>query len=99
MSSQTIDTAMARRLAEASAIGGAAIIGQPGGWSVMLRMGATEKPLGTQRTDRPRTWRSLDTCMDYLRNELRIVRVDRLDVATTAIPMPLADRAAMPPSG
>lgn len=40
-----------------------------------------EKPLGTQRTDKPRTWRSLDTCVQYLRKELRITRVDMLDAS------------------
>ena len=79
MSDHTIDTTLARRMVEASAIRGASIIGQPGGWSVMLKLGMTEKPLGTQRTDKPRMWRSLDTCMDYLMNELHIVRVDGLD--------------------
>ena len=48
MSDHTIDTALARRMVEASAIRGASIIGQPGGWSVMLKLGMTEKPLGTQ---------------------------------------------------
>jgi hypothetical protein len=81
MSTQTIDTAMARRLVEACAIQGASIIGQPGGWSVMLKLGMSEKPLGAQRTDKPRTWRSLDTCMNYLKNELHIVRVDMLDAS------------------
>ncbi|ATE60023.1 hypothetical protein [Thauera sinica] len=81
MSTHTIDTAMARRMVEAQAIRGASIIGQPGGWSIMLKMGMTEKPLGTQRTDKPRTWRSLDTCVAYLRNELHIVRVDMLDAS------------------
>jgi hypothetical protein len=81
MSAHTIDTAMARRMAEASAIRGASIIGLPGGWSVMLKLGMTEKPLGAQRTDKPRTWRSLDTCMDYLKNELHIVRIDMLDAS------------------
>ncbi|MFZ4538816.1 hypothetical protein [Propionivibrio sp.] len=81
MNAHTIDTAMARRLVEASAIRGASIIGLPGGWSVLLKLGPTEKPLGTQRTDKPRTWRSLDTCMDYLKNELHIVRIDLLDAS------------------
>lgn len=81
MSAHTIDTALARRMVEACAIRGASIIGQPGGWSVMLKTGMTEKPLGTQRTDKPRTWRSLDTCMEYLRNELHIFRVDMLDAS------------------
>lgn len=79
MSSQTIDTAMAKRLVEAQALRGAAIIGQPGGWSVMLKLGMTEKPLGTQRGDRPRLWRSLDKCVQYLKSELQLARFDLLD--------------------
>ena len=79
MSEHTIDTAMAKRMVEAAAIRGAAIIGQPGGWSVMLKLGMTEKPLGTQRTDKPRLWRSLDRCIEYLKNELHIARFDMLD--------------------
>jgi len=81
MSTHTIDTLLARRMVEAAAIRGASIIGQPGGWSVMLKIGMTETPLGAQRTDKPRTWRSLDTCVDYLRNELKIVRLDALDAS------------------
>jgi hypothetical protein len=79
--SNTIDTAMARQMVEACAIRGASIIGQAGGWSVMLKMGLTEKPLGTQRTDKPRTWRSLDACVGYVTNELRIFRLDGLDAS------------------
>ncbi len=81
MPDHTIDTAMAKRMAQASAIHGAAIIGQPGGWSVILRLGLTEKPLGTQRTDKPRLWRSLDRCIDYLKTELDIARVDLVDAS------------------
>ena len=97
MSTHTIDTLLARRMVEAAAIRGASIIGQPGGWSVMLKLGMTETPLGTQRTDKPRTWRSLDTCMDYLRNELKIVRVDGIDASNysaTAINTPRRADAA-----
>ena len=79
MSDHTIDTAMAKRMVEASAIQGVAIIGQPGGWGVVLKLGMIEKPLGTQRTDKPRLWRSLDRCIDYLKNELHIARFEMLD--------------------
>ena len=75
----TIDTAMAKRMVEASAIRGASIIGQPGGWSVVLKLGLQERPLGAQRTDRPRTWRSLDRAVAYLKDELHIARFDMLD--------------------
>lgn len=79
MNKNTVDTAMARRLVDAMAIRGASIIGQPGGWSVMLKLGMTEKALSAQRTDKPRTWRSLDRCVDYLKNELHLARFDLLD--------------------
>jgi hypothetical protein len=75
----TIDTAIAKRMVEAQAIRTASIIGQPGGWSVMLKVGMLEKALGAQRTDTPRLWKSLDRCVDYLRNELHIARFDMLD--------------------
>lgn len=77
--SNTIDTAMAKRMVEASAIRGASIIGQPGGWSVVLKLGLQERPLGAQRTDRPRTWRSLDRAVAYVKDELHIARFDLLD--------------------
>jgi hypothetical protein len=79
MGTHTIDTALVKRLVEARAIRGAAIIGQPGGWSVLLKYGMEERPLGIQRADRPRLWRSLDTCVNYLKDELHIGRIDLLD--------------------
>jgi len=54
-------------------------IGQPGGWAVMLKLGTTERPLGIQRGNKPRMWRSLDTCMEYLKTELHIARIDSLN--------------------
>ena len=92
MSTHTIDTAMAKRMVEAAAIHGAAIIGQPGGWVVVLKLGTQEKPLGVQRSDKPRIWRSLDSCMDYLKNELDIARIDLLD-ATDYSDVPLAGKS------
>jgi hypothetical protein len=38
-----------------------------------------EKPLGAQRSDKPRMWRSLDRCVDYLKKELHIARFELLD--------------------
>ena len=92
MSTHTIDTAMAKRMVEAAAIHGASIIGQSGGWAVMLKLGTQEKPLGVQRSDKPRLWRSLDSCMAYLKSELRIARVDLLD-ATDYSDVPLAGKS------
>jgi len=79
--SHTIDTTTARRMAEAGAIRGVSIVGQPGGWSVMIKAGTLEKPLGGVREDRPRMWRSLDTLTAYLKKDLRVVRIDSVDTA------------------
>jgi hypothetical protein len=79
MGINTLDTAMAKQLIEAAAIRGASIIGQANGWSVVLKLGAQEKSLCAQRSDKPRTWRSLDRCVEYLKNELHIARFDLLD--------------------
>lgn len=73
---QTIDSTTARRMAEAGTIRGVTIVGQPGGWSVMLKTGLLEKPLGGTKHDRPRMWRSLDTLTAYLRRDLSIVHID-----------------------
>lgn len=86
----TIDTAMAKRMAQASAIRGASIIGQPGGWSVVLKFGLQERPLGAQRTDRPRTWRSLDRVVAYVKDELHIARFDLLDATNHSEGEPVA---------
>ena len=45
----------------------------------MLKTGIQEKPLGSQKQDKPRTWRSLDTLTEYLRKDLSIVRIDGID--------------------
>lgn len=93
MNIHTIDTAMAKRMVEASAIRGAAIIGQPGGWSVILKMGLQERPLGAQRSDKPRTWRSLDRAVAYLKNELHIARFDLLDATHFSAAEPMAGKS------
>jgi hypothetical protein len=93
MSTHTIDTATVKRLVEARAIRGAAIIGQPGGWSVLLKYGMEERPLGIQRADRPRLWRSLDTCVDYLKEELHIGRIDLVDATQHSAAASLAGKS------
>lgn len=88
----TIDTSMAKRMAEASAIRGASIIGQPGGWSVVLKLGLQERPLGAQRTDKPRTWRSLDRAVAFIKGELHIARFDLLDATNHSDAEPMEGR-------
>lgn len=76
---ETIDTGLAREMVRANTIRGASIIGRAGGWSVLLKHGRTEKPLAAQRSRQVRVWRSLDRCVDYLKSELGIARIDALD--------------------
>lgn len=76
---QNIDTAMARRMVDASAIHGASIIGQNGAWSVMLRLGRAQLPLSAQRSTELRTWRSLDRCVEFLKRELHISEFEYVD--------------------
>lgn len=79
MGEHTIDTAATKQMVEAAVIQEASIIGQPGGWKIMLKVGAVERPLGTQRGNCPRLWRSLDRCVGYLKNELKICKINQLD--------------------
>lgn len=93
MNTHTIDTASAKHMSKSSAICGASIIGQPGGWSVVLKLGLQERPLGMQRSDKPRTWRSLDRAVAYLKNELHIARFDLLDATHHSVDAPLAGKS------
>lgn len=93
MNAPTIDTLMAKRMVAASAIQGASIIGQPGGWSVVLKTGLQERPLGAQRSDKPRTWRSLDRAVAYLKKELQISRFDLLDATLHTEGEPLVGKS------
>lgn len=95
MNTQTIDTASAKQMADSSAICGASIIGQPGGWSVVLKLGLQECALAMQRSDKPRTWRSLDRAVAYLKNELHIARFDLLDATNHSVGEPLAGKSRL----
>lgn len=77
----SIDTRLAKQLQTACALRGVSIIGVVGGWSVIVKAGMSEKPLGTQRTGKVRQWRSLDTLMQYLTDELGIVKIDGVDAS------------------
>lgn len=56
-------------------------------------MGLQDRPLGTQRSDTPRTWRSLDRAVAYVKNELHIVRFDLLDATNHSPGEPLAGKS------
>jgi hypothetical protein len=72
---ETIDHATLSLLAEAGAVQGAHIVGQSGGWSVLVRYGAFERPLSAQRSRQVRLFRKFETLVGYLKG-LGIARFD-----------------------
>lgn len=75
MAAETIDHTTLSRLVEAGAVRGAHIVGQPGGWSVMVHYGMHERPLAAQRSRNVRLFRRFETLVSYLKG-VGIVRFD-----------------------
>lgn len=63
---ETIDHVTLQRLIEAGAVRGADVIGQPEGWSVVIKYGMTERALAVRRGS-IRVFRHLETLVNYLR--------------------------------
>lgn len=66
--SDTIDHTTLTRLVEAGAVRGAHVVGQPGGWAVMVKYGMHERPLATQRNRQVRVFRRFETLVSYLKD-------------------------------
>ncbi len=62
----TIDQATLTRLVEAGAVRGASIIGQPGGWGVVIQYGMIERVLAAKRGD-VRNFARFETLVGYLK--------------------------------
>jgi hypothetical protein len=62
----TIDHVTLSRLVEANAVNGANIIGQPGGWGVVIKYGMTERALAAKRGT-VRIFRKFETLVGYLK--------------------------------
>lgn len=76
MAAETIDHTTLSRLVEAGAVRGAHIVGQPGGWSVIVSYGMHERPLAAQRSRNVRLFRRFETLVLYLKG----VGIARFDV-------------------
>ena len=72
----TIDGKAVQSLVEAHAIRGATVLGQPGGWAVLVRYGALERAVAAQRARKPRLWRNLATAATFVRDELGVARFE-----------------------
>ncbi len=72
---ETIDHGTLSRLVEAGAVRGAHIVGQTGGWAVLVKYGLIERPLAAQRTRQVRLFRKFETLVSYLKG-IGIARFD-----------------------
>ena len=66
MTVNTIDHATLERLIEAGVVRGASIVGQPGGWGVVVQYGMTERALAAKR-GAVRIFRKFETLVGYLK--------------------------------
>lgn len=76
----TIDHTTLSRLVEAGAVRGAHIVGQSGGWAVLVKYGMTERPLAAQRSRQVRLFRKFETLVAYLKR----IGIARFDVDATS---------------
>jgi hypothetical protein len=67
ISENTIDHLTLERLVEAGAVRGANIVGQPGGWGVVIQYGMTERVLAAKR-GAVRIFRKFETLVGYLKS-------------------------------
>ena len=75
MSSETIDHNTLARLIEAGAVRAAHVIGQVGGWGVLIKYGMVERSLSATRSGKVRIFKKLETVVNYLK-ELGISHFD-----------------------
>ncbi|NHZ84112.1 hypothetical protein F2P44_33380 [Massilia sp. CCM 8695] len=75
MTTETIDHTTFTKLAEAGAVRSAHIVGQPGGWGILVKYGMTERALAAQRSQQVRIFRKFETLVGYLKG-VGIVRFD-----------------------
>jgi hypothetical protein len=96
MTTETIDHTTLTKLAEAGIVRSAHVVGQDGGWSIIVKYGMTERALAAQRSHQLRIFRKLETLVEYLKGvgiprfEVDAVNYDPRSVTATKRP----DRAA-----
>lgn len=76
---QTVNLATARELSEAGAVRHVTVLGQTGGYAILLRVGMKDQLLAT-KLGRPRLFSHIATAVDLLRDEFGI---SKFDVDTT----------------
>lgn len=72
----TIDHNTLARLAEADAVHSTHVVGQPGGWGVIIQYGAVQSALAATRSKQVRVFKRLETLVGYLKD----IGIHRFDV-------------------
>jgi hypothetical protein len=52
------------------------VLGQPGGWAVLVRYGTLERAVAAQRGRTPRLWRTLPAAAAFVKDELGLARFE-----------------------
>ena len=78
MSTETIDHNTLSKLVEAGAVRGTHVIGQVGGWVILIKYGLLERALATTRSKKIRTFKKLETLVMYLKG----IGISQFDVDT-----------------
>ncbi len=76
MTTETIDHATFTQLVAAGAVRSARVVGRPGGWGILLKLGTSERALAAQRSQQIRIFRKFETLVRYL----KVVGITRFDV-------------------
>jgi hypothetical protein len=87
---ETIDGRVVKGLVEANALAGASVIGQAGGFAVVVRYGDEERAIAAQRSRQIRLWRNLNTAAAYVQHELG---VERFEVDMSYLDIAASDRS------
>ncbi len=96
MSTEMIDHTTLTKLAEAGDVRSVHVIGQEGGWGILVKYGTTERILAAQRSQKVRVFRKLESLVEYLRGvgfprfDVDAVNYDQRSTTTARRP----DRAA-----
>lgn len=72
---EMIGSRAVRSLVEAQAIRSATVLGQPGGWVVLVRYGGLERAVASTRRQL-RTWRHLNSAAAFVQGELGLARFE-----------------------
>lgn len=76
MSPESIDHPTLIKMAEAGVVRSAHVVGQDGGWGLLVKYGMTERVLTAQRSQQVRIFRKLETLVQYL----KAIGIPRFDV-------------------